>query len=283
MDTAFSDGPEPRIIYSDDEILVVHKPQRLHTAPLPAAPGGPDLVSWVFERFPRAASVAGPEGGLIHRLDFETSGLVLFALTPEALGALRAGQEADAIRKEYLLRASPSRPLAGLPGSRPERGRPRGIGAGAWDSALLAGGPEGAAAMARLVEEASARGEPPEILSRFRTYGPGAARVACIGEGEEGPRGRHRRGSPERLYRTELLSARSLAQGLAGPGRGGDEVECRVSITRGFRHQIRAHFAWLGLPLLGDVAYGGPSGDRLYLKACAIELDWAGARLRFEA
>jgi 23S rRNA pseudouridine1911/1915/1917 synthase len=280
MDTAFSDGSEPRIIHADDELLVVYKPQRLHTAPL-AAGGGPDLTSWVFERYPRAAAVAGPEGGLMHRLDFETSGLVLFALTPEAHAALRAGQEADSIRKEYLLRASPSRPLAGLPGSRPERGRPLGVGAMAWDEALLAPPSELAASIARLVEEAAARGSPSQIRCRFRPYGPASARVACIGEGEEGPRGRHRRGSPERLYRTELLSARALAQVCPEPGEG--VVECRVSITRGFRHQIRAHFAWMGLPLLGDAAYGGLPGDRLYLRACAIELDWAGRRLRFEA
>jgi 23S rRNA pseudouridine1911/1915/1917 synthase len=279
MDTAFADGSEPRIIYSDDELLVVYKPRRLHTAPLAAAAGGPDLASWVFERFPGAAALAGPEGGLVHRLDFETSGLVLFALTPEALGALRAEQEADSIRKEYLLRASPASPLAGLPGSRPDRGRPTGIGASAWDEALLASPPDGAAAIARLIEAAAAQGSGPEIRCRFRTYGPASARVACIGEGEDGPRGRHRRGSPERLYRTEILSARACPEAGAGA------VECRVSITRGFRHQIRAHFAWLGLPLLGDAAYGGLTGDRLYLRACAIELDSirAGGRLRFEA
>jgi 23S rRNA pseudouridine1911/1915/1917 synthase len=280
MDTVFADGPEPRIIYSDDELLVVYKPQRLHTAPL-AAGGGPDLVSWVFERFPGAAAIAGPEGGLIHRLDFETSGLVLFALTPEALGALRAEQEVDSIRKEYLLRASLSLPLAGLAGSRPDRGRPLGIEAGAWDEALLSGPSEGPAAIARLVGTALAQGSGPEIRCRFRTYGPASARVACIGEGEEGPRGRHRRGSPERLYRSEILSARPSAN--ACPEQGEGLVEFRVSITRGFRHQIRAHFAWLGLPLIGDAAYGGLPADRLYLQARAIELDWAGDHLCFEA
>jgi 23S rRNA pseudouridine1911/1915/1917 synthase len=276
MDISFSAAAEPRIVYSDDDFLVVHKPARLHTAPLSS--GGPDLASWVFERFPKAAAFPGPEGGLIHRLDFETSGLVLFALTDEAFKALQTEQAADSIRKDYLLRVSPSVPLAGLSGSRPERGRPWGIEAEAWDKALLAaseGSPEGGAAIVGLIEAAAAW---PEIRCRFRTFGPGAARVACIGEGEDAPRGRHRRGSPERLYRSEVRSARACSELEQG------ELEFSVSITRGFRHQIRAHFAWLGLPLCGDATYGGLPADRLYLQASGIEFDSprTGKRLRFE-
>ena len=33
-------------------------------------------------------------------------------------------------------------------------------------------------------------------------------------------------------------------------------LEMRVSLARGFRHQIRAHLAWMGLPLAGDSLYG---------------------------
>ena len=47
-------------------------------------------------------------------------------------------------------------------------------------------------------------------------------------------------------------------------------------IDRGFRHQVRAHLAHLGLPIIGDPLYGAviPPGaaPRMYLHACRIEL-----------
>jgi 23S rRNA pseudouridine1911/1915/1917 synthase len=48
-------------------------------------------------------------------------------------------------------------------------------------------------------------------------------------------------------------------------------LDCEVSIARGFRHQIRAHFAWLGLPLIGDRLYGGRESPLLRLVASRIE------------
>lgn len=44
----------------------------------------------------------------------------------------------------------------------------------------------------------------------------------------------------------------------------------------GRTHQIRAHLASLGAPLLGDPTYGGPEADRLYLHAWRLRLPWPG-------
>ena len=44
----------------------------------------------------------------------------------------------------------------------------------------------------------------------------------------------------------------------------------RCTITRGFRHQIRAHLAWAGYPIRGDVQYGGVSSDDFGLEAVSI-------------
>lgn len=47
-------------------------------------------------------------------------------------------------------------------------------------------------------------------------------------------------------------------------------VEARPRTGR--KHQIRAHLAAAGLPLLGDPLYGGPPGPRALLHACRLEL-----------
>jgi 23S rRNA-/tRNA-specific pseudouridylate synthase len=47
-------------------------------------------------------------------------------------------------------------------------------------------------------------------------------------------------------------------------------------ITRGFRHQVRAHLSFLGFPIYGDPLYGveAPAGyaPRMYLHAWRIEM-----------
>ncbi|HUX40702.1 MAG TPA: pseudouridine synthase [Rectinemataceae bacterium] len=260
MDEALgSAAEEPHIVVVDDAIIVAWKPHRMHCAELPASRGGPSLAAWVYSRFPETAPSAFaashdeadretfPDGGLLHRLDFETAGLVLFARNPRALRSLRLAQANDAIEKTYRLLCSPSG--GGLAGSTPLRGRPAGLEEDEW-AACLAGG--------KLAETISAA----TIESRFRPYGPRGARVACL-EPDFDESDKARRGSPDRTYVTRIRVASLEAEGLGAI----------VSLTRGFRHQIRAHFAWIGLPLFGDGIYGREAGAFLSLVATEIRLD----------
>lgn len=45
----------------------------------------------------------------------------------------------------------------------------------------------------------------------------------------------------------------------------------------GRTHQVRAHLAAAGAPIVGDPMYGGPGAERLYLHAWTLRLPWPGA------
>ncbi len=67
---------------------------------------------------------------------------------------------------------------------------------------------------------------------------------------------------------------------------GGHEATlCTASIHTGRRHQIRAHAAWAGHPVVGDRLYGGPAASGLMLHAWreAFTHPLTGQRVRVEA
>lgn len=87
----------PCLIFEDDHLLVVNKPPGLNThAPAPFS--GEGIYDWLRHREPRWASLA-----IIHRLDKETSGVLLFAKTPLANRSLTEQFSQRAVRKKYLL------------------------------------------------------------------------------------------------------------------------------------------------------------------------------------
>lgn len=257
MDFTGIEGGEPRVVYEDASLVAVYKPPRMHSAP---GLGELDLCAWTFERFP-AARLGGAgrkpaEGGLLHRLDYETSGLVLFALEAGAFAGLLEQQGRGLFCKEYLaLSTVSSSPQP--EGSRPAEGLPSGVDGWLWAAArrrLDAG------ALSALLEAGRREGaSPARISSDFRPFGLRGSRVACLGEAGA------KEGSPP-LYDSEVLDAAHR------PGAGKAwALELRLRISRGFRHQIRAQLAWIGLPIAGDPLYGGGPDGRLRLYAVALD------------
>jgi 23S rRNA pseudouridine1911/1915/1917 synthase len=93
----------PRLVAETGDFAVVYKPPRLHCAPLTPGEGG-TLLEWYAAIFPPVMEMRGKkpiEGGLVHRLDYETQGLVLFAKNQEALEDFFAQQEQGRFVKEY--------------------------------------------------------------------------------------------------------------------------------------------------------------------------------------
>lgn len=87
------------VVYEDRHLLVVNKPPGLVVHP---GAGNPDntLQNALLNFDPGLASV--PRGGLVHRLDKDTSGLLLVARDLRAHNALVKAMQARHIHREYL-------------------------------------------------------------------------------------------------------------------------------------------------------------------------------------
>jgi 23S rRNA pseudouridine1911/1915/1917 synthase len=99
------DVPPIEVLFADSEIIVVNKAAGMTVHP---APGHPDatLVDSLLARFPELGAMAEPDGvlrpGIVHRLDKETSGVMVIARTPFARTALARQFKDRAVRKIYL-------------------------------------------------------------------------------------------------------------------------------------------------------------------------------------
>ncbi|OIP26843.1 MAG: RluA family pseudouridine synthase [Chloroflexi bacterium CG_4_9_14_3_um_filter_45_9] len=98
--------PEPiplTIIYEDKEIIVIDKPAGLTTHP---APGHPDhtLVNAVLSHCPGIArSSNSMRPGIVHRLDKDTSGLIVIAKNDFSRRYLAEQFKNRTVKKEYLV------------------------------------------------------------------------------------------------------------------------------------------------------------------------------------
>ena len=90
-----------------------------------------------------------------------------------------------------------------------------------------------------------------KIRSYFRSYGKGSKEVRPV---------------------TDIIRADSKVQYTTIVQKdNGKDSRFRCVITRGFRHQIRAHLAWIGRPIRGDSVYGkGRPGEILALECVSV-------------
>jgi 23S rRNA pseudouridine1911/1915/1917 synthase len=94
--------PEPMaldIVHEDEAILVVHKPAGLVVHPAPGNWSG-TLLNGLLARDSHAARL--PRAGIVHRLDKDTSGLMVVARTLQAQTALVRAIAAREVKREYL-------------------------------------------------------------------------------------------------------------------------------------------------------------------------------------
>ena len=199
----------PSIIYEDDAVLVAEKPCGMPS--VPGLDGKESLQEWLSGTLcPCNGSSRTSTIHAVHRLDMDTSGVMVFAKTHEAAVNLRQQFEEHAVRKTYIARLSY--------GHRREQ---------------LSEVPEGTITLPLS----------PDYDERPRQKADSIQGKPAVTE-----------------YKVLSFNHDGTTDIIFHP-------------VTGRTHQLRVHSAHtlgLGLPIVGDLLYGGSPHPRLYLHASSI-------------
>ncbi len=208
------------VAYEDSSLLIVDKPAGMVVHPSAGHPTGTLVHALLGRAAARGESLGSIAGvgrpGIVHRLDKETSGLLVVAKTDAAQSSLMRQFGERTIGKEYLALVRGTAPA------------PRG-----------------------------------RIEAPIGRHPRDRQRMAVIGGGREA------------VTEYEVLTA------------AGGHALLRLRPRTGRTHQLRAHLAYLGLPIVGDVRYGGGIGPggltRQFLHASSLTLARPGDGRRLRA
>jgi 23S rRNA pseudouridine1911/1915/1917 synthase len=90
------------VIYQDADVIVVDKPAGLTVHPAPGHPRG-TLVNALLAACPNLRGIGGTlRPGIVHRLDKDTSGLIVVAKNDRAMLALQSQLKAREVKKTYV-------------------------------------------------------------------------------------------------------------------------------------------------------------------------------------
>ncbi len=90
-----------QVVYEDAALLVVDKPAGMVVHPAPGHPGG-TLVNAILAHCPELAGSGDDRPGIVHRLDRDTSGLILVAKSSKIRRALQRQFKERQVQKAYL-------------------------------------------------------------------------------------------------------------------------------------------------------------------------------------
>ena len=117
-----------QIVHEDESIIVVDKPTGLVVHPTPAQRDG-TMLNALLDHRPDLPDSPGMRRGIVHRLDKDTSGLLVVAKTASAYADLTGQLERRAFRKVYLAlvrgRVEPRRAVIESPIARDPANRQR--------------------------------------------------------------------------------------------------------------------------------------------------------------
>lgn len=93
---------EPEIVHEDKYVLLINKPSGWVVNDASTVKDTPTIQSWLSEREFEIAHMREYRSGIVHRLDKETSGVLLVGKTAEAFFDLQAQFKNRVVQKTYL-------------------------------------------------------------------------------------------------------------------------------------------------------------------------------------
>lgn len=100
------------LLWQDEHLVVCNKPAGLTVHPCPSCPEQ-TLVQRLLARFPQLGKIEGQRPGIVHRLDKDTSGLLVVALTETDRLSLSNAFAERQVHKEYLALVAGLAPQSG--------------------------------------------------------------------------------------------------------------------------------------------------------------------------
>ncbi|MCG8530197.1 MAG: dephospho-CoA kinase [Desulfovibrionales bacterium] len=101
------------ILHRDDDLIVINKEAGLTVHPCPSCPEG-TLVHRLAHSFPEISKMEGFRPGIVHRIDKDTSGLLIVALNEKTRLALSEAFSERTISKEYIALVHGTPPKSGV-------------------------------------------------------------------------------------------------------------------------------------------------------------------------
>lgn len=225
-------------IFFEDKVkypfVIVEKPRGLPSAPIHE--GDDSALTQALEFFPEIKNVKGKkeiEYGLCHRIDTDTKGLVLIALTQEFYDYIQKVQDEGNFIKIYKALCDFNPDCGSVETGFPFKPFYASVDEKDFDA---------------------------KVNSFFRPFGPKRAMVRPVTE-ESGKYSMKKAGIQS--YETKIHFKKTSS--------GKYFAECRIS--KGYRHQVRCHLSWCGFPIEGDKIYNPSwkEGDSFCFTAVGLE------------
>jgi len=89
------------VLYNDDDVVVINKPPGLVVHPAPGHPKG-TLVNALLYHFPEISIAGSTRPGIVHRLDKDTSGVMIVAKTDRSQTGLVEQWQGRSVEKHYV-------------------------------------------------------------------------------------------------------------------------------------------------------------------------------------
>lgn len=263
---------ESRVLYEDEAIIVVNKPPRFPTEAT-FAKDRDNLRAAAIRYLHKKIGLDKnpPYCGVVHRLDRDTSGVILFSKQRAANAALFAAFDSSRLEEGGANVAGKAEKAAGSLGLGRDYIKDK-------NGAALFGLANNLRAAKKIYVAVCA----PAALS-------GLESSLRIGSSF----------SVQNYLGRVSLKSQAAKWGFVPKEKGGkfartdfkvlDEKDGRLFVQAelftGRTHQIRVHLSQKGLPILGDQLYGGAQAERIFLHALSLELPHplTGKLLRFEA